>query len=93
MADAHKAFRGITSIMLYLHSSNCERNIFRIKCLMFEDTRLYIGIYRSLYKESKTRFHHRKQSKEGKMFFHLKFRLPDNALSLLLYLDSLMIRN
>lgn len=80
MADAHKAFRGITSIMLYLHSSNCERNIFRIKHLMFEDTRLYIGI------QGKGR-------KRRKMFFHLKFRLPDNALSLLLYLDSLMIRN
>lgn len=56
MADAHKAFRGITSIMLYLHSSNCERNIFRIKRLMFEDTRLYIRNPRQRKKKKKNVF-------------------------------------
>lgn len=69
MADAHKAFRGITSIMLYLHRSNCERNIFRIKCLMFEDTRLYIGIYRSLYRNP------RQRKKKKKNVFSLKVQV------------------
>lgn len=65
MADAHKAFRRNTSIMLYLYKGRA-----------------------SLYKESMVHFHHRKQSKEGK-----RRRLSDNALCLLLYLDSLMIIN